>query len=369
MRGRELILPLGVAALTHAGVDAACAVLLFGGVAAARITPAGILPAFLGYGLLAFGTQPVIGFAADRTGSYRPIAVAGALAAVVAPLVALVSGGIVPAVVIAGLGNAAFHVGAGAFSLKVTPGRALAPGLFVAPGAAGLAIGTVAGRAGASPWPIVGVLAVLTALLAITLRASAARAAFAPHRGPRATNRPIPGLEYLLLLVLVVVTVRSFVGTAVAFPWRTEPWMLIAITLAVVAGKALGGVLADRFGRVAAGASTLLVAAPLLVLGATSPILGIAGLLAFNVTMPITLVAIADVMPEHPGSAFGLTCVALIAGAFPALIGLPVATLSPSVLFAIVAASAAVLAVALLRLGSHSVPRVARDVASEGIAL
>ncbi len=367
MRGEGLRLSLGVAALTHAAVDAACAVLLFGAVTAARITPAGILPAFLGYGLLAFGTQPVIGFVADRSGSYRHIAAAGAAMALVAPLVALTPGAIVPAVLLAGLGNAAFHVGAGAFSLKVTPGRALAPGLFVAPGAAGLAIGTVAGRAGASPWPFVLVLAVLTTMLVATLRMPEARAVFVQTPGARAPVRPAPGVEYLLLLVLLVVTVRSFVGTAVVYPWRTEPWMLVVITMAVVSGKALGGALADRFGRLAVGATTLLIAAPLLVAGAAWPLLGIAGLLAFNVTMPITLVAIADVMPKYPGSAFGLTCVALITGAFPALIGLRVSALAPWVLVVTVVGSAIVLSIAILRLGAHPIlVPASRVVASEG---
>jgi FSR family fosmidomycin resistance protein-like MFS transporter len=346
-----MVLPLSVAAVTHAAVDAACAVLLFGGVAAGHISSAGVMSAFLAYGLLAFGTQPIIGLVADRSRSYRRAAVAGTVATALAPLVALAPGGIVPAIIMAGLGNATFHVGAGAFSLRATPGKALAPGLFVAPGAAGLALGTVAGRAGAALWPFVLVLAALAPLLAAMMVRPAVREALAV---PGPSTPVVPRAENLLLLVLLVVTARSFVGSAVVFPWRTAPWMLVALTGAVVVGKALGGALADRYGRIAVGATTLLVAGPLLVLGVGSPLAGIAGMLAFNVTMPITLVAVADAMPEYPGSAFGLTCVALIVGAFPALVGMPVTSLPPLVVSVVVVSSAAVLVFALARLRARS---------------
>lgn len=38
--------------------------------------------------------------------------------------------------------------------------------------------------------------------------------------------------------------------------------------------------------------------------------------------MPITLVAISNILPGRPGFAFGLTCLALILGALPAFSGL-----------------------------------------------
>jgi FSR family fosmidomycin resistance protein-like MFS transporter len=89
-----------------------------------------------------------------------------------------------------------------------------------------------------------------------------------------------------------------------------------------VAGKAAGGVLADRFGRAAVGVGAVVLSAPLLVVAPGVAAVGIAGMFLFNMTMPVTLVAIADVMPERPGFAFGLTCLALIAGALPVMLRL-----------------------------------------------
>jgi hypothetical protein len=40
-----------------------------------------------------------------------------------------------------------------------------------------------------------------------------------------------------------------------------------------------------------------------------------------NLTMPVTLAAVADTLPGRPAFAFGLTCLALILGAFAAFTG------------------------------------------------
>lgn len=348
---------VGAAALSHAAVDACCALLLFGAVSDGRLGASQVLPAYLAYGLLAFGTQSFLGFAADVTRSYGRMAVWGALVVAGGLALALVPGALPVAVVVAGLGNAAFHVGAGVLSLKATPGKALAPGLFVAPGAAGLALGTFAGRAGEAPWLFLAVLLASTIVLAWSFARPEVRHVFSTD-SPAPSVAPHAGLVTLLVLVLVVVCVRSFVGMAVAFPWAGEPLMLLARVCAVVAGKALGGVLADRFGRRQAGVASLLVAAAALPVGTQFPPIGLLGLLAFNITMPITLVALADAVPGYPGTAFGLTCVALIAGAFPRLVGLPLSALPPWVVPGLVALSAGLLAFSVTRLEGRPIWRL-----------
>jgi FSR family fosmidomycin resistance protein-like MFS transporter len=98
----------------------------------------------------------------------------------------------------------------------------------------------------------------------------------------------------------------------------------------VVLGKALGGVLADRHGFAPVAVGALLASLPLLVLAPSSPAAGILGMLVFNMTMPVTLAVMANVLPERPGFAFGLTCTALVAGGLPPLLRLssPLSALS-----------------------------------------
>jgi FSR family fosmidomycin resistance protein-like MFS transporter len=99
------------------------------------------------YNILAFGTQFIFGIAVDRHRAARPAAAAGCLLAGLAVPSATVDHTL--AVVLAGLGNSLFHVGGGSMSLSITPGRATAPGIFVAPGALGLFAGVMLARSDA----------------------------------------------------------------------------------------------------------------------------------------------------------------------------------------------------------------------------
>jgi hypothetical protein len=63
--------------------------------------------------------------------------------------------------------------------------------------------------------------------------------------------------------------------------------------------------------------------------------------------MPVTLVAVADELPEYPGFAFGLASLALAVGAFPVLAGAPVKLTTGGTVALVVLASAAALFLAL----------------------
>ena len=80
--------------------------------------------------------------------------------------------------------------------------------------------------------------------------------------------------------------------------------------------------MADKFGWIRVAVGALVLSIPFLVFGANIPYLAIVGMFLFNITMPITLVAISNILPGRPGFAFGLTCLALILGALPAFSGL-----------------------------------------------
>ena len=332
-------------ALAHAAVDAGCAVLLWSSYEAGSLSASAAWSAFFAYNVLAFALQPVVGLAVDRLRAGRPAAVAGAaMTAAALGLAAVAPAAIWPAVLLAGLGNAAFHVGGGVVTLRASRGWAGPVGVFVAPGAAGLALGIAAGKAGAAWWPLAAALVVLAAVL-WTLPAPRFGA---PVEGPGARLAPTPaGLAAagagVLVLLLAVVGMRSLAGLTLDLPWKTDTALLIALTAAVVGGKALGGLAADRLGWRPVAVTALLASLPLLALGTTSPAAGIAGVLLLNMTMPITLAAVAAALPRGTeGFAFGLTCLALFFGSVPALLHLPwVAT--PAVLTILVVPAGAAL--------------------------
>jgi hypothetical protein len=333
---------LALLAATHAAVDGACAALLFGGVTAGRIPASLGLELFLAYNVMAFALQPAFGWLADSLSAPRLAAVLGGVATALALPLSGASGFLIPAVALAGVGNAIFHAGGGSISLSMKPGSTTAPGLFVAPGAAGLALGTLWGKAGGSLWLPVALLGVTIAGVALMRTPPAETPARPAPRQPSLTR-----VEVAVALVLLVIAARSFTGFAVAMPWKSQVPLLAAVTAAVVLGKAAGGVLADRFGRARVAVGALALSAPVLAIAPLFPVAGVLGSFAFNMTMPVTLVAVSDAIPGHSGFAFGVASLAIVAGAFPVLAAFPAALPGATSIVGFVWLSALVLGVAL----------------------
>lgn len=305
--GLRLDLPgLGWYGLAHALVDASCAALVYSAAASGRLTAGSALLAVVIYNLLAFAAQPLFGWFVNDSECARRWAQIGALLTACAFSVAVVPGLLWPAIVLTGVGNAIFHVGGGVASLLLERGKATGPGLFVAPGAAGLALGIWAGSTQTFAWlPAVALLAAIPLLRPLNEDPSPVEDSFAT------------GVAATMALLLSVIALRAAIGTGLALPWKVEPALLVALTAAVVAGKAAGGLVADRFGHLRVGVGALVLSVPLLAVAPLSPVAGITGLLLFNVTMPVTLAAAARLIPRRPGFAFGLTCLALAAGSLP----------------------------------------------------
>jgi FSR family fosmidomycin resistance protein-like MFS transporter len=327
---------LAVYGLAHGVVDAVCVAVLFR-LLAGQATGATEIPwLFLAYNLLAFGLQAFCGLLVDRYRWPRPTAILG---------IGLVTGAAFmpaaqpfPAVALAGIGNALFHVGGGVIALSLTPRKATAPGIFVAPGALGVLAGVLMGKSGMfNAWVFLPVMAALCAAILLAPKPEMYRARDLP------AGQPGPLAGYVLFLILFVIAVRSLVGAVMVFPWKTDISLLIVLTVSIALGKGLGGFLADRFGWARIAVGSLAASIPLLTFGTGLPALAMLGMFLFNFTMPVTLTAISNCLPGRPGFAFGLTCLGLILGALPAFSDLQFTFNGPVVLDTAIAASAAAL--------------------------
>jgi len=129
----------------------------------------------------------------------------------------------------------------------------------------------------------------------------------------------------------------------------------VGLMLAAFAGKAAGGIVGDRFGWLSTSVGALLLSLPLIAFLGHLPVALIAGFLLFQMTMPVTLTAVERLMPGRPGTAFGLACLALIAGSLLAFSELVQEWYSSGFFTALIAASALSLWVSL-RLLKPSVP-------------
>lgn len=262
------------------------------------------------YSVLAFGLQVFLGIFSDYLKSPRATAFLGCMFTGASAFMFLNFP--ILAVVFAGIGNALFHVGGGSISLNLTPKKVTAPGIYVAPGAIGLFFGVLIGKAGQFiVWPFILALIILCILMFVIKKPEM------NYIKEKINKNKINYFELILILIFLSIAIRSLVGTVMVFPWKANIDLAIILTIAIVLGKGLGGILADKFGWIRIGVGALALSIPFLVFGANIPLIAIIGMFLFNITMPITLVAISNILLGRPGFAFGITCLALIIGAFP----------------------------------------------------
>lgn len=292
--------------LGHFLVDFGCAFLLF-----RRMSAGGDWHmALLYYNFCAFSLQMPLGLLLDCFGHRGPLPAAAGCA--LAALACLPGPGPEVLCICAGLGNALFHVGGGAAVLGACGKRAGPLGLFVSPGAMGIFLGTLWGK-GSGPGLFVPLLGLLAAAAAVLL--------FCPGEGRRRSFRLGPERGALLRLgsLFAVVCLRSALGFLFGFSWKSGLWALL-FACCVVLGKTAGGYLSDRLGLRRAALLSL-GAAVLLFPFAGLPPAGLAAVLLFNMSMPMTLRSAADLLPDAPGFSFGLLTFALFLGYAPFWLG------------------------------------------------
>jgi MFS transporter, FSR family, fosmidomycin resistance protein len=296
---------LSVACLgfAHMVVDACCSILVLYFIDTGR----DIFFYILLYNLIAFGLQLPLGWISDRLKKPKSVTligcffVLGSLVSFHNPLIS---------VCLAGFGNAVFHVGGGTIALNLNPRKTTMPGIFVAPGGIGLATGIILAQ-----FNIGNLWFFIIPLLSAIAFCFFIKAPVINYKTVKTEKSNLVSL--IILFFFLSISIRSVVGSAIIFPWKSHVLPAIILALAIACGKASGGIIADRLGWLKTATGGLLISALLLTFGPYIPAIAITGMFFFNFTMPITLVAISNLLPGKPGSSFGLASLALILGALP----------------------------------------------------
>ena len=299
------------------------------------------------YDIVAFTLQLPIGIALDQLdkNSYAALlSYASVGAGVVLSLVpiALLEW---PAILLLAIGNALFHSAGGLSVLNISQKHAGPSGIFIATGAIGVFLGTQSAQMERLQIAFsLLVLLFLCALITLVVQKVNKK-----YWNVHNVSFDIPRLSSNTLLAIallsLVVALRSYVGMVMAFPWKSEMLLLVLSILGVFAGKALGGVVADRIGFRTTAIFSLIVAATLFVPSWEIPVMGLLGVFFFNFTMSITLASLANILPNAKGTAFGLASFSLAVGALPALAGFSIE--HPAMLSGISLVSALALGVGL----------------------
>lgn len=301
---------LALYSLTHFWVDLSCAFLAYRFLSGST----DFLLCLLLYNFCAFALQMPLGLWADGLDRNGVVAAAGCGLTAAAFLVPIP----LAAAVIAGVGNALFHLGGGIDVLNTSGKRAAALGVFVSPGAVGQYVGTFwgGGTAISALLPPAGLLILGGGILLLCRRTMGSLRS----GNALVETEPVGGSWLPLIPLFLVVVLRSWMGLGQSFPWKAE-WSL-SLVAALALGKAAGGFLMDAVGpRRAAGWSLGLAA--MLYLFSGDPIPGIFAVFLFNMTMPMTLWAAAKILPGAKGFGFGLLTFALFLGYLPVYLGWP----------------------------------------------
>ena len=225
------------------------------------------------------------------------------------------------AVLLLAVGNALFHSAGGLIVLNISQKHAGPSGIFIATGAIGVFLGSQSAQIErlqiAFSLLVLLFLCVLITLVVQKVNKKYWNVHNVAFDIPRLSSNTLLAIALLTL----VVALRSYAGMVMAFPWKSEMLLLVLSILGVFAGKALGGMVADRIGFRTTAIFSLIVAATLFAPSWEVPVMGLLGVFFFNFTMSITLASLANILPNAKGAAFGLASFSLAVGALPALLG------------------------------------------------
>jgi FSR family fosmidomycin resistance protein-like MFS transporter len=306
------VIPVYIVA--HFVVDFACAFLMFRILQGTQDWYIGLLI----YNFCAFALQMPIGLLADRLNHNAICAAMGCgLVALAFPLGAMT----ITAAILAGVGNGMFHIGGGIEILNAGKEKPVLLGIFVSPGALGIYLGTLLGKQKELPVMVAIIGLIIILLLILILQYIDRKSLRSDNAALSLQSLEAPWVVAAIGSLLLVVILRSYIGMIAAFPWKSNAlWAGISVG-AVVLGKMFGGIVAVWLGIKRTSILSLGLAA-VLFLFSDLPIMGIAALFFFNMTMPLTLWGIARLLVGCKGFAFGILTFGLFLGFIPSYLEL-----------------------------------------------
>ena len=198
-------------------------------------------------------------------------------------------------------------------TLKTAGGRLSPSAIFVAGGSFGVITGRLLALTKISP--LILLVPILSMIPFILLANSYITKDSNTKKFDFVKKGIAPGL--VVIIALLVVIVRGYLGYGIPTSWNKTVIQNVIFYFTMGLGKALGGILSDKFGiRKVAILSTLL-AIPFLCFGDNLMLVSIIGVMFFSMTMSITLGILVSVLKNSPGLAFGITTIGLFLGTAP----------------------------------------------------
>ena len=265
------------------------------------------------YDGLAFVPQSMIGYISDKYPKIN-MGLIGVILLVISYLIyGLTSLPIYLSLILLAIGNALLHVSGAEDTLKSSEGKLSPAAIFVAGGSFGVVTGKLLAKTALNP------LFLIIAILTIIPFALLSKTYITKDSNTDKFNYVREDLNpsIVILVAVLVVIIRGYMGYGIPTSWNKTTIQLIIFFCTMGLGKALGGILSDKFGIRKVAIASCLVAIPFLCFGDNIMLVSLIGVMFFSMTMAITLGILVSELKKSPGLAFGLTTIGLFLGTAP----------------------------------------------------
>lgn len=316
---------VGIGTVLHFLVDGLCLCCIY--LLTAPFELNNMLWLFIAYNILAFLTQPLTGWIADRMSQKHWMLLFSvaflALAVLLTPFF-ITSGGKLELFVVAmllGIGNSLFHVWGGKQVVIKVGNDIRSLGVFVSTGVFGLSVAMVF-----CSWAFLYIFLIAICILATVYIMTDNQVGNSTNPEPNtaplgfdACSMQEPSTftaQHLIPITALAAFVmfRSYIGTEFAFGTEKSDFVLLAIGSTSMFGKMAGGWISRWLGILRALIVILIIVLVCMLTGSKSLMVLLLGLFMINCTMPITLYLANYVLPEREGLAFGILAAALMPG-------------------------------------------------------
>ena len=304
---------VGVATMLHFLVDGLCLCCAY--LLTTPFTLPHLADVFITYNTIAFLTQPLTGYMADKFNNRHWMLIAAttclSIAVLLTPLFIPVTNEVsaFAIAVLLGIGNSLFHVWGGKQVVIQVGNDIRALGMFVSTGVFGLSVAIVFWSWVLLYVFIIAICVLTTAYILIDTRQSYTTTTVSQHIRQHVKVSPF----LVVVAVIAFVMLRSYIGTGLTST-ATGPLVILATGLTAMLGKMAGGWIALRCGLMLTLAVMATTALVCILSGNTALVVILVGLFTINCTMPITLFLANDTLRGREGFAFGLLAAALMPG-------------------------------------------------------
>ena len=294
--------------LCHFIVDFVCAIFILGKLPHIVNTNSELVTAIVIYNFFAFAFQFPLGYILDKFKVYKYIAIIGMCFIGFCYLINFNNAFILATIV--GIGNALFHLEGGVNIYSRAEGKAFLNGLFVAPGALGIFLGTTFHNE-----LIITYLPLILIIVSIALLSLVQKNEIEKYlKNNIKIEFSKSTIALIVILIGISIIVRSIGGSTIKYTWKSGFTLGFIYTISIVMGKALGGFLADKIGLMKVALIALICSAISLILGYEIHIFAYIGILLFNIPMSITLTILENTLSKKIACAVGLNTLFLFIG-------------------------------------------------------